>query len=309
MIKRSVLPKPGQQPGRRRPVSNLFLNPSLIRRGDLWLLLPIRLICPVMLIIFVAQSAIIPLTRDHSIPPISQAPSHLISASHVGRRVIGDGIALVIAPSCRKTVSNGINVGEQNKEPRDFRKMRHAGPSVSASDIPNFPTTNLISTDADAMMMEPEVAPDLSKVEVLPKKLDRNQPDRITSDHKSLQEVLMASRATSTVAKYRKAFEDGKSWCAINCVCELPAQKADIARYYMSMYNNDAPYSRIEGAHFGIKWVLDCSPVTEVNPCNSRFLHLLLAGLKRILAHPKCKKERITPDILNKLVSMVVLIV
>lgn len=126
---------------------------------------------------------------------------------------------------------------------------------------------------------------------------------RITSDHKSLQEVLMASRATSTVAKYRKAFEDWKSWCAINCVCELPAQKADIARYYMSMYNNDAPYSRIEGAHFGIKWFLDCSPVTEVNPCNSRFLHLLLAGLKRILAHPKCKKEPITPDILNKLVN------
>eukprot|EP00057_Strongylocentrotus_purpuratus_P014686 XP_011669160.1 PREDICTED: uncharacterized protein LOC105440556 [Strongylocentrotus purpuratus] len=124
---------------------------------------------------------------------------------------------------------------------------------------------------------------------------------RITSDHKSLQEVLMAFRATSTVAKYRKAFEDWKSWCATNCVCELPAQKADIARYYMSMYNNDAPYSRIEGAHFGIKWFLDCSPVTEVNPCNSRFSHLLLAGLKRILAHPKCKKEPITPDILNKL--------
>ena len=65
-------------------------------------------------------------------------------------------------------------------EPRDFRKMRHAGPSASASDIPNFPTTNLISTDADAMMVEPVVAPDLSKVDVLPKKLDTNQPDRYT---------------------------------------------------------------------------------------------------------------------------------
>ena len=88
-----------------------------------------------------------------------------------------------------------------------------------------------------------------------------------------------------------------------NCVCELPAQKpADIARYYMSMYNNDAPYSRIEGTYFGIKWFLDCLPVTEMNPCNSRLWHRLLAGLKRILA-PKCKKEPIIPDILNKLVK------
>ena len=68
----------------------------------------------------------------------------------------------------------------------------------------------------------------------------------------------------------------------------------------MSMYNNDAPYSRIKSAHFGIKWFHDCSPIPDLNPCDSKFLQLLLAGLKRLLACPKTKKEPIIPEILVK---------
>lgn len=105
-------------------------------------------------------------------------------------------------------------------EPRDFRKMRHAGSSVSASDIPNFPTTNLISTDADAMMVEPVVAPDLSKVEVLPKKLDTNQPDRydpeffINNFHEyeqGISEPLVKGRLKASV----------EFWCAIGAEPEI----------------------------------------------------------------------------------------
>ena len=126
---------------------------------------------------------------------------------------------------------------------------------------------------------------------------------RVPSNPQCLQDVLMASRAPSTVAKYRKAFNDWKTWCGANSVCELPAQKGCVARYYMSLYNNDAPYSRIESAHFGIRWYHDCSPIVDVNPCNSKFLQLLLAGLKRLMAHPRCKKEPITPDILRTIVG------
>jgi hypothetical protein len=120
---------------------------------------------------------------------------------------------------------------------------------------------------------------------------------RDSSNPWCLQDILMASRAPSTVKKYRKAFNDWKSWCAVNSVCELPAQKDCIARYYTSLYNNGAPYSRIESAHFGIRWYHDCSSIVDVNPCNSKFLQLLLAGLKRLMTHPRCKKEPITPDI------------
>lgn len=125
---------------------------------------------------------------------------------------------------------------------------------------------------------------------------------RDTSDHKSIEEVLMASRAPSTVNKYKKGFAGWESWCAANCVGVFPAQKKDIARYYMNMYNCNAPYSRIENAHFSIKWFHDCSPLVDFNPCDSKFLQLLLAGLKRLMDHPKNKKEPITPDILNRIV-------
>ena len=69
----------------------------------------------------------------------------------------------------------------------------------------------------------------------------------------------------------------------------------------MNMYNNDAPYSRIEAAFYAIKWKLDCANVLP-NPCDMRFTKLLLAGLKRLLAKPVVKKEPVTPELLRNIV-------
>ncbi len=118
----------------------------------------------------------------------------------------------------------------------------------------------------------------------------------------TVEDVLNISRAPATVTRYRKAFEDWKDWCNRNSVNIIPAQKEDIARYYMFLYNNGAPYSRLEIAHCAIKWFHDCAPFTESNPCDSKYLRLVLDGCKRMLARPKNKKEPITPDILARIV-------
>jgi hypothetical protein len=38
------------------------------------------------------------------------------------------------------------------------------------------------------------------------------------------------------------------------------------------------------------------------NPCDSRYVHLLVEGVKRLTARPVCKKEPITPEILREIV-------
>lgn len=60
-----------------------------------------------------------------------------------------------------------------------------------------------------------------------------------------------------------------------------------------------SPYSRIESVFYGLKWIHDIHNLK--NPCESRFLHLVLDGLKRILAKPTVKKSPITANMLQKL--------
>ena len=40
-----------------------------------------------------------------------------------------------------------------------------------------------------------------------------------------------------------------------------------------------------------------------MNPCELKFLRLLLEGMKRILARPVVRKEPVTPDILFRMVT------
>ena len=119
----------------------------------------------------------------------------------------------------------------------------------------------------------------------------------------SIRTILEASRATSTVSKYKRAFELWHRWCRDNGLCSLPSSQEDIARYFVHMYNNKAPYSAIETALYAIKWHFDCSPMVFLNPCDQKFLKLLVDGLKRILAKPVKQKEPITTEMLQKVIE------
>jgi site-specific recombinase XerD len=119
----------------------------------------------------------------------------------------------------------------------------------------------------------------------------------------TLARILEASRADSTVAKYKRSFKLWKDWCRDNGLCPLPANHDVLARYFIHLYNTKVPYSSIESAFYAIKWHFDCSPDVVHNPCDMKFLKLLLGGLKRILAKPVVQKEPITADMLQKIVE------
>ena len=115
-----------------------------------------------------------------------------------------------------------------------------------------------------------------------------------------MDRIIRASRAKSTVSKYSNSFNLWKSWCAENNVSAIPAAAEDISRYFVKLFNADAPYSRIEGVFYSIKWFHKCNPGVLLNPCDRKFLHLLLEGLKRSSAKPVQKKDPITVAILQK---------
>ena len=100
-----------------------------------------------------------------------------------------------------------------------------------------------------------------------------------------LDKVLRASRAPNTVTRYSRSFELWKSWCIQHNCSPLPACADDIARYFVELHIDNAPFSRIEGIFYSIKWFHDCKS-NCVNPCDQKFLHLLLEGLRRLSAKP-----------------------
>jgi integrase len=84
---------------------------------------------------------------------------------------------------------------------------------------------------------------------------------------------------------------------------KLPANKEDISRYFIDLYNQQAPYSRIETVFYAVKWKHDCSSEVNHNPCDSKFLHSVIQGLKKLLSKPIVKKEPITPGMLRDIVN------
>jgi integrase len=107
------------------------------------------------------------------------------------------------------------------------------------------------------------------------------------------------------VKKYSSAFAAWKTWCTENQVAAFHPSHKEIARYFICLYNSKAPYSRIETVFYALKWKFDCQPDTSTcNPCNVKFLHLILDGLKRTLAKPTVRKEPVTAGMLAQYVSI-----
>ncbi|XP_038044896.1 uncharacterized protein LOC119742129 isoform X1 [Patiria miniata] len=115
--------------------------------------------------------------------------------------------------------------------------------------------------------------------------------------------ILDASRAPSTTKKYNAAFAAWQQWCKVEKINPLPANANDVCRYFIHLFNIGAPFSRIESVFYGLKWRHDCFADCKENPCDSKFLHNVLQGLKRRLAKPVEKKEPITPEILKAVID------
>ncbi|XP_071499136.1 integrase/recombinase xerD homolog [Diadema antillarum] len=120
---------------------------------------------------------------------------------------------------------------------------------------------------------------------------------------KTLTKILAASRADNTVYKYKRAWLAWEEWCTQFKVNSALAEPEDISRYLIHLYQSGAPYSRMESAFYAIKWHYDCNPKVHINPCDRKFLHIVLQGLKKLLYKPIVKKEPITPEILKAVVE------
>ena len=86
----------------------------------------------------------------------------------------------------------------------------------------------------------------------------------------------------------------------LNLVNYAPASVSTVAIFLSNLVQKSVSDSVYQSYFYSIKWFHDRNFLK--NPCDSKILHLMSEGAKRILCKPVLKKEPITSDIIHKLV-------
>ena len=116
----------------------------------------------------------------------------------------------------------------------------------------------------------------------------------------SLPLVVLHGKAPDTVKKYAGAFSRWRRWAATKPSLQaFPAKPFQVALYLCFLSKSAKTSAPVQEAVNALSWAHQLAVVED--PTDHPLVKQVLAGAKRMLAHKTCKKEPITPDILQKL--------
>ena len=111
---------------------------------------------------------------------------------------------------------------------------------------------------------------------------------------------VIQSRAPKTADKYSRAFNEFHLWTSCyNELKSLPARATTVALYLEHLLQTNSPYSKLESAVYGIRWVHGL--YGWESPCEAALVRNILEAGKRTLLKPTLKKEPFTLDMLANL--------
>ena len=111
---------------------------------------------------------------------------------------------------------------------------------------------------------------------------------------------MIQSRAPKTADKYSRAFNEFHLWTSCyNELKSLSARATTVALYLEHLLQTNSPYSKLESAVDGIRWVHGLYGWDS--PCEAALVRNILEAGKRTLLKPTLKKEPFTPDMLANL--------
>eukprot|EP00731_Ephydatia_muelleri_P008089 Em0004g427a len=118
----------------------------------------------------------------------------------------------------------------------------------------------------------------------------------------ALPDTVLRGKADSTTKKYLGAFRRWKLWAeARQGVPSFPAQDTHIALYLQHLSESVESTSAIEEAVNALSWLHQAAGLQPVS--GAPLVQAALAGLRRILAKPKVRKEPVTAEMLKSMVD------
>lgn len=91
---------------------------------------------------------------------------------------------------------------------------------------------------------------------------------------------------------YDSYFKKFQNWCLKHCVSHLPATVITIDVFISSLMQKSVSESELLAYFYSIKWYHDLN-VCVNNPCNSKPLHMVIEGGKKILSKRSKRGNRI----------------
>ena len=111
---------------------------------------------------------------------------------------------------------------------------------------------------------------------------------------------VIQSRAAKTADRYSRAFNAFHVWTMrYDALTSLPSRATTVALYLGYLMLDNSPYSKLESAVNGIRWVHGVYGLNS--PCESTLVRNMLEAGKRNLSKPIQKKEPLTLRMLEDL--------
>ena len=118
--------------------------------------------------------------------------------------------------------------------------------------------------------------------------------------------TLRLSRAESTVQKYTRSFDRWKKWAAqYPEISEFPAQPAHVALYLQHLIETSEAKTAVDDAVNALAWVHELAGLPS--PTSHPTVRTMQESAHRIKGRPKVKKEPATPQLLQKMVSILII--
>ncbi|XP_071107737.1 integrase/recombinase xerD homolog isoform X1 [Haliotis cracherodii] len=118
-----------------------------------------------------------------------------------------------------------------------------------------------------------------------------------------IPDLLNCARADSTSRKYHYGFKAWQRWANSNSICvDVPVQPLHCAIYLVAVMQRNDSFSSVQTAFYSMRHVHNLLGLPS--PTDNSLVRNVLEAAKRKLSKPKCKKEPITVDILEKLVDV-----
>ena len=116
-----------------------------------------------------------------------------------------------------------------------------------------------------------------------------------------LPEYLISSKADNTQKKYRYGFNLWCKWSKLHSLPSLPASHLHIALYLIHLSETANSINKLDEAIYAISWAHMLAGFPD--PCKTSLVHSVREGAHRKIGHTVIRKEPVTPEILQNIVS------
>ncbi|XP_062612565.1 integrase/recombinase xerD homolog [Saccostrea cucullata] len=130
---------------------------------------------------------------------------------------------------------------------------------------------------------------------------EMKKDSRLSSAASNIQHIIRKGKSDSSNKMYDTYFKKFRTWCSDHGVSHLPAAVSTVAVFLSSLVQQSVSESVLSAYFYSIKWFHDFNVC--INPCDTKILHMVMEGGKRILSKPIQKKEPITPEILEQIIN------